>query len=53
MSLEPVHHRQAPGLSVCGAQPSQSVMQNETQNGDAETEGPKPAHHHHQDLFSS
>lgn len=50
-SAERLHHQQAPGLSVCGAEPPQSVLQRETQDEGAEREDPEPVQHHHQDLL--
>jgi len=50
--LELMHHRKAPRLSLCAAEPPEPALQRATQNGDAETENPEPVHHHHQGLLS-
>lgn len=52
MIPELLHHYQAPWLSLRGVEPSQPVLQRETQNGSAEAQNPEPLQHHHQNLLS-
>lgn len=52
MTPELLHHYQAPWLYLRGVEPSQPVLQRETQNGSAEAQNPEPLQHHHQNLLS-
>lgn len=48
---ELLHHQQTAGLSVRGAEPPGSVLQEASPDAPAEAESAEFAHHHHQDLL--
>lgn len=48
---ELLRHQQTAGLSVCGAEPPRPVLQEASQDDDAEAESAEFVHHHHQDLL--
>lgn len=50
-SAEFLHHNQATGLSLCGPEPSEPVLQRASQDGAAETQSPEFVHYHHQNLL--
>lgn len=51
ISPELLHHQQTAGLSVRGAEPPGSVLQEASPDAPAEAESAEFAHHHHQDLL--